>query len=267
MCCLPALCCVGSAACCAGQACCSCLCAPCSRMGVASKNFAKIGYVCFQAFWILVSILLLFTARHLVYVLPHFLQCPDESGGATACMGPSAIIRMSFVLACLHAFILCVILARNTAASIFHDGCWGAKFLIVFAFFIGTMWIDNEFFRGYMSFARIVSIAFLLVQALLMLVVAYKVNEALVGNYESESTSGLGCSGVIVIALTAIITIGNIVWLVFQYIWFSGCPTNNVIITITLAACVASYAVVFFRTREDASILTSSIVVAYLLYL
>lgn len=101
-------------------------------------------------------------------------------------MGPSAIIRMSFVLACFHVLVLCVILARNTAASIFHDGCWGTKFLIVFSFFIGTMWIDNSFFQGYMAFARAISIVFLLVQALLMLVVAYKVNETLIGNYEQE---------------------------------------------------------------------------------
>lgn len=39
------------------------------------------------------------------------------------------------------------------------------------------------------------------------------------------------------------------------------------IITITLIACVAFYVLVLFRTREDASLLTSSIVVAYILYL
>ena len=101
----------------------------------------------------------------------------------------------------------------------------------------------------------------------MMLVVAYKINETLVGNYENESGSGLGCSGVVVIIITGIFTIGNIVWLVYQFIWFHGCPTNNVIITVTLVASIASYGVVFFRTREDASILTSSIVVSYLLYL
>jgi hypothetical protein len=71
--CLPALCCAGTAVCCAGQACCSCLCAPCAKMGVHAKNFAKVGYVCFQAFWILVSIILLFTARKMVDVFPSFL--------------------------------------------------------------------------------------------------------------------------------------------------------------------------------------------------
>ena len=71
--CFPLLCCAGAALCCAGQACCGCLCKPCAKMGVHSKNFAKIGYVVFQFFWILVAIALLFTAKKLVEVLPHFL--------------------------------------------------------------------------------------------------------------------------------------------------------------------------------------------------
>jgi Serine incorporator (Serinc) len=130
-------------------------------------------------------------------------------------MGPSAIIRMSFVLAIFHTIVLLVILGRNTAASVFHDGCWGTKFFFVLAFFVGTMWINNEFFKGYMAFSRIVSIAFLVVQALLMLCVAYTLNELLVGNYEHENTNGLGCSGIIIIIITALITIGNLTWMVF----------------------------------------------------
>jgi hypothetical protein len=47
---------------------------------------------------------------------------------------------------------------------------------------------------------------------MLMLVVAYKINDSLVGNYEREQG---GCSAVLLIIFTAIITIGNIVWLSF----------------------------------------------------
>ena len=54
-----------------------------------------------------------------------------------------------------------------------------------------------------------------MMQALIMLVVAYKINETLVGNYERENTQGLGCSGLVIIVLTAIITAGNITWAIF----------------------------------------------------
>jgi hypothetical protein len=100
-----------------------------------------------------------------------------------------------------------------------------------------------------MSFARYISIPFLLVQAMLMLIVAYTVNDTLVGNFYEENADGLGCSGIIMIFMTAVISIGNIIFIVYQYIWFSGCSTNNVIMTITLCSAIAAYAVVFFRTR------------------
>lgn len=97
-----------------------------------------------------------------------------------------------------------------------------------------------------------------------MLVVAYKINEALVSNYERDRG---GCSGIILIVLTAIFTGISITWLVYQYIWYGGCGYNNVIISITIVAGVAFFVIVFLKTREDASILTSSLVLLYITYL
>jgi hypothetical protein len=106
---------------------------------------------------------MLFTIKKLIDVLPSSLQCPNESGGdGSACMGTSAIIRMTFVLACFHLVVLLIILARNSCAAMFHDGFWLLKFVFVLAFFIGSTWIPISFFQGYMSFARIVSIFFLI---------------------------------------------------------------------------------------------------------
>jgi hypothetical protein len=95
-------------------------------------------------------------------------------------MGVSAIIRMSFALVCLHTIVFIVILGRNTSAAVFHDGCWMMKSLMVLTMFVGFMWIPNSFFVGYMAIARIISIFFMIYQGLLMLVVAYKINETLV---------------------------------------------------------------------------------------
>ena len=39
--------CATAACCCAGSACCSCLCLPAKAIGIASKNYSKIGYVMF----------------------------------------------------------------------------------------------------------------------------------------------------------------------------------------------------------------------------
>ena len=97
-----------------------------------------------------------------------------------------------------------------------------------------------------------------------MLVVAYKINEVLVGNYERN---GDACSQAIIIGSTLFLTGISLGWLGMQYYWYHGCGYNNIIISITILAGIAFFVIVFLRTREDASILTSSIVLLYVSYL
>ena len=102
-----------------------------------------------------------------------------------------------------------------------------------------------------------------------MLIVAFEINETLVANVEKEAergAEGIGCSALIVIILTVAITGINVTWLVFQYKWF-GCSSNIPFMIATITACVICYAIIFLRTRSDASILTSAIVSLYFIYL
>ena len=157
------LCCATSALCCAGSLCCSCLCAPCKSAGVPNKNFAKVGFVFFQIGMMCVSIGLMFSAKDLIDWFPTaMLNCPDQSGGSSACLGASAIIRMSFALACFHLLVLLIILSRTPTAAAFHDGCWGTKLLFVVGLFTGSMDISNDFMQGYMVLTKYISTFFLI---------------------------------------------------------------------------------------------------------
>ena len=119
-------------------------------MGVTSNNFTKIGYIFFQLFWVLLGISTYLLGNQLVDLLPEFMSCSYDSEDYTVCIGPSGIIRVSFVLACFHAIVLCIILARNKFASIFHDGCWIVKFILVTVGLVGSLWITTSFFQYYM---------------------------------------------------------------------------------------------------------------------
>ena len=56
-----------------------------------------------------------------------------------------------------------ITLMRNDTAAILHDGWWTLKFLIVAVLFVTSMWIPNlPVLVGYMKFARIFSIFFLI---------------------------------------------------------------------------------------------------------
>jgi len=159
---------------------------------------------------------------------------------------------------------------RTDFAAAFHDGCWGTKFIIVFAIWAASLWIPNDpVMNGYLQFARIVSVIFLFYQALLILVLAYSLNDLLVSNVEKEGGNAFSCSGIVLITIFVLTTGGNITWLVFEYLRFNkeGCGANLAWLIITTILGIFMYAIVLFRTRKDASMLTSSIVFLYQLFL
>merc|ERR1712048_1411026 len=198
------------------------------------------------------------------------LHCPNESGGGAACAGASAIVRLSLALAVFHLIMFGVTCLRNDGAAMFHDGCWLAKNLIILGLTTAFLWIPNDpVIIGYMKFARWISIVFLIYQAILMLVVAYTLNSQLVDNVTRDGGNALSCSGIILMGLFGILTIGNLVWIIYQYKLFGGegCGGNITLMTITVILGIVMYGIVLIRTRKDASVLTSALILSYCLYL
>ena len=104
---------------------------------------------------------------------------------------------------------------------------------------------------------------FLIYQALLMLIVAYKVNDSLVESAQNDQGS---CSNIILISFTLVLTGFNGWWIVKQYTEFK-CGYSITTMSVTLIGIILMYVIVLLRTREDASVLTSSIAACYCLYL
>lgn len=188
-------CCVGSAACCAGKACCGFLCSACSAAGVPNKNFSKIGYVFLQIIFMGISISVMFSAKTIIDKYDYFnwISCPEDTlpenpdnDALSACLGASNIIRMSFILFLFHALILILLAFRTPMMAAIHDGFWGVKYILVAVGYIASFWINNDFMIFYMDICKFVGTFFLIYQALLMLVVTYKINDTLVGNYNRD---------------------------------------------------------------------------------
>jgi len=171
---------------------------------------------------------------------------------------------MSFILLLFHALIFLITLARNEMAAQVHDGCWGAKALLVAGGYIGSWWIPTSFFDSfYLPAAKYLSAVFLLYQVLLMLAAAYKVNERLVTNVENDRTK---CSAAILIVITACVFAGDAAWLITSFSNFT-CAKAIVWQCITLVTILAMFVIQFVRAREDASILTNGLAALYCLYL
>ena len=77
------------------------------------------------------------------------------------------------------------------------------------------------------------------------------------------------CSGIILLTFFGALTIGNLVWIIYQFKLFGGegCGGNITQMIITCLLGIVMYGIVLLRTRKDASILTSALVLCYCLYL
>lgn len=101
-----------------------------------------------------------------------------------------------------------------------------------------------------------------------MLIVAYAINKTLVHNVNNYGeSSATSCPGIILIGTFLLFTGVNVFLIVFQFMKFGGCSSNIWIMVTTCVIAVFMYGIVFVRTRPDASILTSSLVLSYFLYL
>jgi hypothetical protein len=128
-------------------------------------------------------------------------------------MGVSAIYRMSFILSLFHLFMFLLCLTRSNPIAVFHDGCWGTKFLLVFVLFVASIWIlPVSFLKAWGDFSRVASAVFLAFQALLVLILAYKINDFLVAKY--KETENAGCA-VFLVIVTVVIYAADVTFLVF----------------------------------------------------
>ena len=261
------LCWAGQAVCCAGQACCNCLWMACSEWGAHKKVFSKLGYIAISFFSIFLSFLFLFFAKDMKDQVSFFISinCPD---GTEAWFGISAVYRMSFALVVFHTLMLIILLIckglESEIGPILNDGCWTFNIMIIFTVFVASFWIDNKYIMYYGYFWRLASALFLIFQGIWILSIAYKLNRSLV---DYHSSTGSGYSMAILLAVTALFYIFDAIFFYHQIKWFGSCQFNIWVFVVLIIMFVIFTIMTVLQTREDASILTNSIVVSYLLYL
>jgi hypothetical protein len=164
-----------------------------------------------------------------------------------------------------HFILLLSLIPRNEVSSLIHDGCFTLKFMIVTAILVGTIWIKNSVFEEYATLAVEISAAFLLYQGFLMIITSLKINEVLVGNVDKEGDEW-GVSHYILILATLGLLVTDITLMIYEFSWF-GCTSNKVLMFISLTIVVLFFGLIFLRSRDDASILTSALLALYVLYL
>ena len=108
--------------------------------------------------------------------------CPDEGGeGRDLCFGMMGVYRVSWAL-----FTFFIVMAVCTFAwRGFHTGMWFCKIPLLLVFLFYPFFVPNDFFDVYAQVARVGSILFLLLQALILIDFAYDLSEGILARADA----------------------------------------------------------------------------------
>ena len=144
----------------------------------------------------------------------------------------------------------------------FHESCWTFKYLLILMGYASSFYLlPISLLENYFSLAEYGSFLVLVFLGVFYLLGAFKVNDTLVNAYEQDR---LPIASSLIVALTLLVTLANFLWLFFTYLRFGTC--SSTLILVNCLFFLLFYMLVLFRTRSDASLLTSSLVVLFLLY-
>ena len=278
----------GVTAACSAASCACSACACCARCMPSGKGMSNR---CANSLYLMIMVF----SSILALMLQHFgaptfdiysfnLGCdqvPHMAQGA--CKGDSAVYRISFGLFLWFVF--------NTIGTIFgkksfHTGWWALKSISFILLITGAFFVPNHIFGagigpdgqmvsgsyGYAQFSRIVSAFFLISQIVAFIDFAYHWNYSWKMNAyggeddgESEVADPKWLAGLVAaFSLNILLSITGIVLL---YIFYGACSISAFFITITAIACISFTCLQLTMPDSDSSLLTSSVVSLYSVYL
>eukprot|EP00803_Ostreobium_quekettii_P010451 evm.model.scf_31.2 EVM.evm.TU.scf_31.2 scf_31:42631-44700(+) len=202
-----------------------------------------------------------------VHRLPEMESCRLPDGGPLNgdCVGKGAVLRISFATFAFHlahAATLAGCQSEDDPRTAAHTSCLGAKLASWVALATVAFFIPNAFFGVYGELARVFSGVFLIFQAIVMLDLVYRINEALIDRP--------GCVPALVAAAFALYALAmTVIALCYHFYAPRGsCSTNVGWITWTLIMALGYSALSVSPWRIDrAGLMTSGAVFAYTAYL
>lgn len=261
-------------ACAACQTCVSCTSICCSCLGCFKSggevNDPMVGRVRALGLMIFSVVLAIFGQYWLYDYLDNLdawtYGCDDENYSEEfrdACVGNSAVNRVSFVDA---AFFLLMALCACCSPA-FNNGFWGFKSMVWALLLVASIFISNEFFDGYVWVARVGAFIFTIMQQIVLIDLAYRVNDGLV---DMANASGDGSDEgkpylVALIAGSGFLFAGSLSGIGVMFHYFSGCSANELVISLTLILAVA--VTLLQLSGGEGNLLASAVVTAYATFL
>jgi len=207
-------------------------------------------------------------------VAPSYIQDPWTDGctdfaSATLqeiCSGNNGSYR-AFGATTLFFLIAAVAAACRPTAN---REAWPAKFVLFLFLCAGTIFIPNEplFSSIYLNIARIGGVLFIALEQIIILDMAYEWNDSWVTKADSAEAEEAGSGKKWLTAILfscAILFVCSFVSIVLMFAYFSGCATNNALISVTLILGILI--TIAQLSGEEGSLLSSGCIFAWATYL
>lgn len=222
------------------------------------KKDVKMAYGILLMFYCALLFVLLFWVSGWLSFATKMIGCEGQDG---SCLGISAVLRLSFVLAVLHLLVGLSCLTRDTFAKIVNEGLWGFKMLLVVGGFIGSLFIPNTFFTKYAQFSLYAGFIYLFAQAVSLIDGFYLWAEFWAKKYDD----GNKCYGCLLIFVSLIMysLSGYFVYFGFERFWNPGCGGNKAYMIITLLIYVLYVVFIILRFHPQGSIITSGAITIF----
>ncbi|CAG9328271.1 SERINC3_1 [Blepharisma stoltei] len=261
--------CASSAICCAGSACCNCMCGTCMKCCKTSHHHhMRLGYLVLMIIAAGFGILFLYEGKNMMTPWTKYGLVNCDGNSESVCLGVQTVYRESFALALFFLLMLFLSIPGGKFSAIINQGAWIFKTLIIIAIFIITFFIDNAFFDVWREICRYVSMFFLVIQIIILIDFAYTWNEDWLNKYEVSSSKGYW--GFCLFFFSGLAWSLSITIIALCYYWFgtsSECGVNIFLITLTLALGSIFTVMSLTPLVENGSLLTSSIVNIYIVWL
>ncbi|KAJ8610837.1 hypothetical protein CTAYLR_006448 [Chrysophaeum taylorii] len=261
---LSACCCVGSGACCVCRSCFACCPSCCPGDDDSRKTNPNAGRC--GSLWIMILAMILSLVMQ-YYVAQRFDWYAFNEGcsGSHACRGAAMVYRISFCTACFFAALA----AASHVDPRIHDSAWGAKFGAWVTAILISCVIPNSVFFGYVWVARIGAFVFVVLQQVLLIDLAYFINDTLVTEADSGTyveVCGLATPLIALLAMSFVCFVIAIIGITLLFVYFgTSCESPNVIMSLTIIFIVIATLCQLFS--QDSNLLTSSVVAVYATYL
>uniref|UniRef100_A0A7S2E8Y5 Serine incorporator n=1 Tax=Trieres chinensis TaxID=1514140 RepID=A0A7S2E8Y5_TRICV len=190
----------------------------------------------------------------------------ENSAGYAQCVGNNGVYRPTFVSALF--FAISAIGAKFRPAL--NREAWPAKYCIYFFLLLASVFVPNHpLFDGFFLISsRIGAMFFIVLQQIILIDVAYNWNESWVdrANECDREEWGSGRAWLRAIVATCVaMYAAALAGIGFLFHYYKGCPENNAVVSLTLIGIVVITVVQL--TGTEGSLLTSSVISAYAVYL